>query len=350
MKVAFIGLPQSGKSAAFGSLTGAHTAGGRGHEIVMGNVKVADARVDRLAEVFKPDKTVHADIDFMDIAGARAEKTGAGLTPGVIAEIRSADALVALVAAFENPSVVHPLGSNDPLRDIKNIEAELCLGDLMQVEKRLERMEKEHTKGLEKDTLFRVKEWLEQEKPLRLIELNETERRLLFGYSFLSRKPLLLLLNIGENDIGAEPDPAVAAYAERNGHTLMQYCSEIELEISELQPDEQAEFLAEMGLKDSGKKRFVDKVYEMLRLISFFTVNESEVRARSIPRGTPAVEAAGKVHTDMERGFIRAEVIGFDDFDKFGSTHAAREAGHYRLEGKDYEVRDGDIIMFRFNV
>jgi len=352
MRVALIGLSQSGQTTVFGSLTGAHaTSGGaRGREIQMGNVKVPDPRLERLAEIFKPPKVIHADVDFMDIIGGAGEKPGAGLTPAVVAEIRSADALVAVITAFENPSVVHPLGSNNPLRDIRNIEAELGLNDLIQAEKRLERMEKEHTKGLEKDALLRVKEWLDEEKPLRHLELNDTEHKLLSGFSFLSRKPLLILLNIGENDIGAPPDPEVEGYAERSGLSLMEYCAEIELEISELEPQEQADFLAEMGLQDSGKERLVGKVYEMLRLISFFTIADTEIRAWSIPRGTPAVRAAGKVHSDMERGFIRAEVINFNEFDKLGSMQAARDGGHLRLEGKDYEVRDGDLIKFRFNV
>lgn len=316
----------------------------------MGNVKVPDARLDRLAEIFNPPKTIHADIDFLDVVGVRTEQTGAGLTPQVIAEIRSADALVAVVSAFENPSVVHPMGSNDPLRDVKNIDAELNLTDLMQVEKRFERMEKEHAKGLEKDALARAKEWLDEERPLRLLELNATERKLLAGYSFLSRKPLLLLLNIGEAGIGEPPDAAIAEYVEMNRHSLTQYCAEIELEISELEPQEQADFLAEMGLEDSGKERLVRKVYEMLRLISFFTIADTEIRAWSVPRDTHAVKAAGKVHSDMERGFIRAEVINFEEFDRLGSMQAARDGGHLRLEGKDYEVGDGDLIKFRFHV
>ncbi len=351
MKVALIGLPQSGKTTLFKSLAGAHSAGaGRGHEIQIGNVKVPDARLDRLAEIFKPPKLVRADVDFVDIAGSTGDTPGAGLTSSVIAEIRSADALVAVVAAFENPSVAHPLGSNNPLRDIKNIEAELCIADLMQAEKRLERMEKEHTKGMEKDVLVGIKEWLDSERPLRLFELNETEKKLISGYSFLSRLPLLQVLNVGENDIGASPDSEIAAYADQNGHALMSYCAEIELEIAELEPEEQAEFLTEMGLQDSGRERFIGKVYEMLRLLSFFTIADTEIRAWPIPQGTPAVRAAGKVHSDMERGFIRAEVINFAEFDRIGSMRAAREGGHLRLEGKDYEVCDGDLIKFRFNV
>ncbi len=351
MKVALIGLAQSGKTTIFESLTGSHSSkGGRRHDVQVGNVKVPEARLDRLAEIFGPPKTVQSDIDFLDIVAPRTEQTGAGLTPDVIAEIRSADALVAVVAAFENPSVVHPSGSNDPLRDIKNIDAELTLTDLMQVEKRLERMEKEHTKGLENDALVHAEQWLDSEKPLRLLELNKTEDKLLTGFSFLSQKPLLLLLNIGEDRIGESPDDAVTDYATRNRHSIIQYCAEIESEISELDPTEQAEFLSELGLKDSGRERLVRKVFEMLRLISFFTIADTEIRAWPIPQGTHAVKAAGKVHTDMERGFIRAEVINFADFDRLGSMQAAREGGHLRLEGKDYEVCDGDIINFRFNV
>jgi hypothetical protein len=351
MKVALIGLAQSGKTTVFTSLTGIQPgAGGTGHEVQLGNVKVPDARIERLTGIFNPRKTIYADIDFVDIIAPRTELEGAGLTPQVINEIRSADALVAVVASFESPSVVHPLGSNDPLRDIKNIDAELNLNDLMQVEKRIKRMEKERTKGMEMDALVRVKEWLDEEKPLRLLDLNETELGFIFGYKFLSQKPLLLLQNVGEDMIGQEPDAGVVEYVESSHHTLMQYCAEIERDISEIDPSEQAEFLAEMGLKDSGRARFVRKAYEMLRLISFLTVGEDEVRAWPIPSGTPAVKAAGKVHSDIERGFIRAEIVSYEDFDESGSMQAARDAGHFRLEGKTYEILDGDIINFRFNV
>ncbi|UCD56314.1 MAG: redox-regulated ATPase YchF, partial [Candidatus Hydrogenedentota bacterium] len=346
------GLAQSGKTTVFRSLVG--FSGGsketHGQGIHVGNVKVPDARLDRLAEIFKPPKVVNADIDFMDIVGVRADQKGAGLTPQVITEIRTADALVAVVRAFNNPSVVHPLGTIDPLRDIKNVEAELSLTDMIQIEKRLQKIEKEHSDGMEKEALLRVRGVLDAEGPLRLLRLNESELRTLAGFCFLSQKPLLLLLNIGEDDIGEPPNPEVAGFAEKNGHCLMQYCAEIELEISELEPEEQAGFLAEMGLQGSGKERLVRKVYDMLRLISFFTIGDTEIRAWSIPNGTPALQAAGKVHSDMERGFIRAEVINFEDFSEIGSMQAARDSGHLRLEGKDYEVRDGDLMRFRFHV
>ncbi len=352
MKVAIIGLHQSGKTTVFRSLAGIPTALKDTHAqaIHVGNVKVPDARFDRLAEIFKPPKLVHADVDFMDVPGAPAERKGAGLTPQVIAEIRNVDALVVVVRAFNNPSVPHPLDTIDPLRDLRNIEAELCLGDLIQIENRLQRMAKERPDPMEKEALLKVKACLDEEKPLRLLSLNEAESRILTGFSFLSRKPSLLLLNIGEDNVGKTPAAEVVDFAEKQKYSLIQYCAEIELEISELPPDEQAAFLAEMGLQDSGRDRLVRKVYEKLHLISFFTIADTEIRAWSIPKGTRAATAAGKVHSDMERGFIRAEVINFDDFEKIGSMHAARESGHLRLEGKDYEVRDGDLIKFRFHV
>jgi GTP-binding protein YchF len=352
MRVAIIGLSQSGKRTVFRSLTGSHVAarGTHRHEIEIGNVKVPDARLERLSEIFQPPKVIHVDIDFMDIAGALSNQKGVGLTPDIISEIRSADALLAVISAFSNPSVVHPLGSNDPLRDIRSIEAELNLTDLIQIEKRLKRMEKERSGGLEKDALLRAKECLEAERPLRRSGLNETELKILAGFSFLSQKPVLLLLNIGEEEIGKQAEPEIAAYVEENNLSLMQYCGEIELEISELEPQEQESFFAEMGLEGSGKERLIRKMYEMLRLISFFTIADTEIRAWSISQGTRAVKAAGKVHTDMERGFIRAEVINFDEFSKYGSMQASRDSGHLRLEGKDYEVCDGDLIKFRFNV
>ncbi len=352
MKVAIIGLVQSGKTTVFKSLAGAPGGAGEAHgrTIQMGNIKVPDARLERLAEVFKPPKVVNAAVDFVDIAGGHQEQEGAGLTPQVVTEIRNADALVVVVRTFANPSVVHPLGTVEPLRDIKNIEAELSLTDMIQIEKRLQKIEKEHSDGMEKEALLRVKEFLDGEKPLRLLTLSETESRTLIGFSFLSQKPSLLLLNVGEDAIGAPPDPEVASFAEKNGYRLMRYCAEIELEISELEPDEQADFLAEMGLHGSGRDRLLGEVYEMLSLVSFFTIADTEIRAWSVPRGTRAVDAAGKVHSDMERGFIRAEVINFKDFIQVGSMQAARDGGHLRLEGKDYEVLDGDMIKFRFHV
>ena len=335
----------------FSSLTGAHNgSSGKGHEIQVGNVKVPDVRLDRLTEIFNPRKTIHANIDFLDVVVPRAEQGGASLTSEVITEIRSADALVAVTADFENPSVVHPLGSTDALRDIKEIDIELNLTDLQQAEKRIKRMEKERTVGLEKEAMMRAARWLEEEKPLSLLDLNDTERKLLFGYKFLSQKPLLQLLNMGEDKIGKPVDAAIMEYSAENRHSLMQYCAEIEREISELRPEEQAEFLSELGLEDSGKARFIRKVYEMLRLISFLTVGEDEVRAWSVPFGTRAVRAAGKIHSDIERGFIRAETTAYKEFTRLGSMREARDCGHLRLEGKDYEVQDGDIISFRFNV
>jgi GTP-binding protein YchF len=313
-------------------------------------VKVPDTRLERLADIFKPPKTVGADLDLMDIVGARADQTGVGLTPQVITEIRTVDALIVVVRAFDNPSVVHPLGAIDPLRDIRSIEAELSLTDMIQLEKRLHKIEKEHSEGREKEALLRAKECLDAERPLRLSKLNESDLRTLSGFSFLSQKPLLLLSNIGEENIGRPSARELADFSEQNGLYLMQYCAEIELEIAELEPEEQEGFLAEMGLQGSGRGRLIRSVYEMLHLISFFTIADTEIRAWSIPEGTRALHAAGKVHSDMERGFIRAEVINFTDFIQAGSMQAARDGGHLRLEGKDYEVCDGDLIRFRFNV
>jgi len=352
MKAAIIGLQQSGKTTVFRSLTSIHSVSkeARGQGIQIGNVKVPDTRLERLADIFKPPKTIGADVDFMDMVGARTDQKGAGLTPQVVTEIRSVDALVVVVRAFDNASVIHPLGTIDPLRDMKNIEAELSLTDMIQIEKRLQRIEKEHSDDREKEALLRAKEWLDAENPLRLSEMNEPELRMLSGFSFLSQKPLMLLNNIGEANVGEPFDQGLSDYAERNGLHLTQYCAEIELEISELEPEEQEGFFAEMGLEGTGRERLIRNVYEMLHLISFFTIADTEIRAWSIPEGTCAVNAAGKVHSDMERGFIRAEVINFEDFLQVGSMQAARDGGHLRLEGKDYEVRDGDLIRFRFNV
>ncbi|GAB4347229.1 MAG: redox-regulated ATPase YchF [Candidatus Abyssubacteria bacterium] len=352
MKIAIIGLAQSGKTTLFGSLVGSDVAAkeAHGHGVHVGNVKVPDVRLDRLAQVFKPPKVVYADVDVMDIIGGKGEPKGTGLTPETIAEVRGADALMCVVRAFENPAVVHPLETIDPLRDMKNIDAELSVADMIQVEKRLQRIEKEHSEGAEKEALLRAKECLDSEKPLRLLELSDIEARALAGFSFLTLKPSFIVVNVGEGDIGRSIDARLALYARDNAYDLMAYCAEIELEISELDPAEQTDFLREMGLEGSGRERLLRKVYEMLNLISFFTIADTEIRAWSVPRGIHAVEAAGKVHSDMQRGFIRAEVINFEEFVEVGSMQTARDTGRLRLEGKDYEVKDGDIIRFRFHV
>jgi len=352
MKVTIIGLPQSGKTSVFNSLTGIRSGSGKGegHRIQIRNVKVRDVRLGRLAEIFNPPKIIHVDIDFLDMVAPRTDQKGNVLTPQAIAEIRNADAVMIVVRAFDSPLVVHPLKSVDPLRDIRAIEAELCLTDMIQVEKRLEGMKKERSTKLEKDVLIRAKECLDAETPLRLHTFDKSESKLLSGFSFLSQKASLLLINIGESEI-REPLPNdIVGYAEKNGHFLTGYCAEIEQEIAELDREDQQAFLSEMGLQESGKERLIGDIYKMLCLISFFTVADTEIRAWSVPRGTQAVKAAGKVHSDMERGFIRAEVINSEELAGIGSMQAARDGGHLRLEGKEYEVQDGDLIKFRFNV
>lgn len=352
MKVAFVGLAQSGKTTLFKSLVGEAGSEKQAgvHGIRIGNVKVPDRRLDRLAEIFRPPKVVHANIDVVDTAGARIDRPGTGLTAEMIAEIRTADALVSVVRVFENPSVVHPAGTIDPLRDMKNIEAELGLTDMIQIEKRLQRLEKEHSAGLENDILVRAKRILDSEKPLRLMELNEVESKLLAGFCFLSQKPILTVLNVAEEAIGMPLGEDLTGFAERSGGSIMGYCAELEAELSELEDSEQEAFHAELGLKGSGRERLIRKIYELLSVISFFTIGDTEIRAWAVPENTRAIDAAGKVHSDMQRGFIRAEVIGFDEFDTIGSLQTARESGRLRLEGKEYEVRDGDLIKFRFHV
>jgi hypothetical protein len=267
-----------------------------------------------------------------------------------VAEIRTADALVVVARAFANPSVVHPSGSINPLRDFRDVEAELALNDLMQIEKRLQRIEKEHSKGPEKELLTRVKTLLEAEKPLRTVSLSPVEQAEISGFAFLSRKPALLLLNISESDIGRAAYPELESFGRSRGVSLACFCAEIEAEIAELEEREQVAFLQELGLDTPGRERLIREVYRLLRLISFFTIGDREIRAWSIPEGTNALNAAGKIHSDMERGFIRAEVINFDAFTEATSMHAAKEAGLLRLEGKEYRVADGDIIKFRFHV
>jgi hypothetical protein len=350
MKVVLIGLAQSGKSEVFRSLGGQPSGETFEFSTHVANIKVPDERLTRLGEIFKPPKIVYADIDIMDITGGAPEQKGVALSTQVINEIRTADALIVVVGAFENPSVAHPLNSIDPLRDTKNIEAELTLNDLMQVEKRMQRMEKERSSALEKDLLLQVKAALDEEKPLRLLELSAAEQTILRGFNFLSHKPALLLLNVSEADIGKNVYAEIDEFAAGNGCPVMRYCADIEREISELEPAEQEEFLAELALEKPGRERFIREMYRLLRLISFFTAGETEVHAWSVPVGINALNAAGKIHSDIERGFIRAEMIDFETFIAVGSMQAAKGAGQLRLEGKEYRVADGDIITFRFHV
>jgi GTP-binding protein YchF len=349
MKVGVVGFPQAGKTTIFNALTGlAAEVGGYGEagKTNVGVIKVPDARVDRLSQIFSPRKTTYAEIVFVDFAGQPSRERTA-LSAGTVAQIRDADAFALVLRGFADPVTGD---AAEPTRDLAAFEAELILADLAVVEKRLERLKKEKGKEREEKLLAEAQRALEAETPLRACDWAKEDQMAMAGFGFLSRKPLLVVLNVAEEAAG-QPLPAeLIAALERSGLQGIALSGSIEMEIAGLGADDRSAFLADLGLTESAGDRFVRAAYGLLDQISFLTSGEDEVRAWTIKRGTPAVRAAGKIHSDIERGFIRAEVVHYDDFVEHGSDAKCREAGKLRLEGKDYVVRDGDIIHFRFNV
>ena len=369
MKLAIIGLSNSGKTTVFNALSRQSlettiypTVSGEPH---FGVVKVPDVRIDKLSEIYRPKKITYASVEYVDYIG---------LTKGDVEQnrkvfdlIKDADAIVHVVRAFEDESVAHPMNDIAPLRDVETLELELIFGDLEFVEKRLARMEEAQRKGKKQDEkerglLLKCRETLEKEIPLRNVTFNEEEEKAMRPLQFISTKPEVVVLNIGEGDLNSEKskdiersvascfegkrkDPSVAARSY-----VLSLCGKIEMEIAQLSPEEAKAFLEDLGIEEPALNRLIHVSYDLLGLMSFLTAGEDEVRAWTITRGTNAQKAAGKVHSDIERGFIRAEVVSYDDFMSSGGMHAAREKGLLRLEGKTYEVRDGDIINFRFNV
>jgi GTP-binding protein YchF len=355
MKSGIIGLPQVGKTSLFKILTKAHVETHGGREAHIGIAKVPDERLDKLAALYNPRKTIHASVEYADVAaiGKEALKDTAYSTA-----LRNVDALVHVLRAFEDPAVPH-VGAIDPARDAGNVEFDLMVNDLGQIEKRLERLVKDLKKirspELEKEheLLIKSKEQVERERPLRELELAPEDRKRLRGFMFLSQKPVLYVLNIGESaDLGGELERSVEKYglqqiASRSNAGATAICGKVEAELAEMDDAEAAEFLSSYNLRESGLVRLIRKTYELLGLISFLTVGEDECRAWTVPRGTRAVEAAGAIHTDLEKHFIRAEVIHWDALLEAGSEANARARGTLRLEGKDYIVKDGDVVHVR---
>ncbi|HEY7516150.1 MAG TPA: redox-regulated ATPase YchF [Vicinamibacteria bacterium] len=358
MKTGIIGLSAVGKSTLFQLLTGqgAPPPGGR-PEPRVGISRVPDRRVDALAALFSPKKKTYATVEYVDVPGV-AKGEGAALVD--LPALRGVDALLHVVRAFASDVVPHPDGTVDPLRDAKMLELELILADLLAVDRRLERLEANIKKANKADdvaerALFqKMKEHLEAERPLREILLSDEERRRLRNYSFLSEKPLLLVVNVGEGDVknaAAFLDRAgLAAYAARPHVGVCPVSAPIEAEMADLPAEDAKAFRDDLGLEEPGLDRVIRTSYDLLGLLSFLTAGEDECRAWTIRRGTRAQAAAGAIHSDIERGFIRAEVVSFDDLVAGGTIAACREKGTLRLEGKEYEVRDGDVINFRFNV
>jgi GTP-binding protein YchF len=359
MKAGLIGLPSVGKSALFSLLTGAPTApaGGR-PEPRLGVARVPDPRVEALSEMFRPRKKTPATIEFVDVPGV-AKGEGQALVD--LPALRGVDALVHVVRAFSSDVVPHPEGSIDPLRDARMLELELILADLAVVERRLERLETNIKKAnraedvAERALFSRMKEALEAEHPLRDLGLPDEERRRLRSYALLSEKPVVLVVNLGEDDLRRSADilaesGLVEFAAARPGFAVCPVSAPIEAEMAQLPGEDARAFREDLGLREPGLDRVVRTSYELLGLISFLTAGEDECRAWTITRGTRAPQAAGSIHTDIERGFIRAEVVAFPDLVAAGSLAACRDRGTLRLEGKEYVVRDGDVINFRFNV
>ena len=349
MKIGIIGLAAAGKTTLFNALTGgAASTGGYGAvRVNIGAAHVADARVDALSAVFSPKKMTYAAVNFVD---AGVGDGGAAKNAEAIPQaLEGADALLVVVRAFEDAGVPHPKESIDPARDLADVRIDLLLRDLSVVERRrvrlekLVRVKKDPAEAAEFALLTKIQETLEEGRPVRALKLGEEEMRIIKGFGFLSAKPLLVVVNVGEEQLGD-------AFGELDGETPVALAARLEEELAQLPGEEQAEFLADYDLKSSALDRVVQASFGLLDLRCFFTLGEDEVRAWPVRAGTIALHAAGTIHTDLERGFIRAEVVSYTDFMAAGSLSAARDRGTLRLEGKDYVVKDGDIFHVRFNV
>ncbi len=346
MKVGLVGFPGSGKTTVFNAMTGQDVPVGYGGEVRRAVVDVPDPRVDWLSALYQPKKITHANIVFCDLPGEQGSEQR-GLSTAALQQVRDQEALCLVLRDFDNPALER---APDPAAELEAFHAECVLADLVFVERWLERARKEAKRGLEVAAFERMREALESERPVRLLSGSELDRSLLRGYSLLTDTPLLAVLNREEEDAAkALPDEVAEALA-RMGAGGMTLSASLEAEIAVLDPEDQQEFLREMGLAEPALDRFIRAAYRLQDLISFFTVAGPEVRAWTIRAGSDARRAAGKIHSDMERGFIRAEVIPCDVLQEYGSEQAVKAAGRLRVEGKGYVVQDGDILRVLFNV
>jgi ribosome-binding ATPase len=346
MKIGLVGFPGSGKSTVFNALTGLRVEtgyGAHGGKPALGTVKVPDARVDALSALYSPKKTTYAEITFTDVGGGGSAR---GLDRAVLNSMREVDALCQVVRAFPDPTGAAPR----PLGEIADLEAETILADLEVTERRVERLTKERTGPRELDLMKRIQAHLEAEKPLRSMDLAVEEEKMISQYRFLSAKPLLLVLNVAEGEVAAAAPAEVQKAAADRGLGLVVLSAQIEQDIAQMAAEEQGEFLASLGLTEPARNRFIKAAFALIDLISMLTAGPDECRAWPITRGTAAPRAAGKIHSDIERGFIRAEVMKWEDLIELGSEAKCREHGKLRTEGKDYVMQDGDVVNFRFNV
>jgi len=347
MKVAIFGNAGSGKSTLFHALSGGGEApGGSRKPGSVCTVKVPDDRVDRLGDMFRPKKVTHLSIVFTEIDPGETSL----LPSETLASLKQVEVLTLLLRGFADDFHPAPPGGLDPLAEYRAIESELVVSDYLVAQKRIERLTKEGRRDAEWTVLHRVTESLENGVPVRELSLSDEERRVLSGFRFASQIPQILVLNVGEEAIREAPYPELAEAAASREIPMVRLCAKVEEEISRLSVDDQVEFLREMGIARSARDQLIRCAFEAMRYICFLTVGEDEVRAWSIRRGTTALAAAGKIHSDLEKGFIRAEVIGCEEFFRCGSLANAKAEGVLRLEGKEYVVRDGEILHVRFNV
>jgi len=364
--IGIIGPGQSGKSTVFNALAGGKAEGGGlaldGHTAHIGVARVPEPRLKTLADMLQPKKVVPAEVRYIDVgASVKSLVTGSGIGGELLNHLSNADALINVVRAFTDDSVPHPEGSLDVERDIANMNLELVFSDLAIIERRLERIEtslkgakppERQTFLHEQELIQKLKTELEKDIPIRALSLSATDARPLAGFQFLTAKPLLIVVNIGEAQLPetAGLEAELSSRHARNNSRVIALCGKLEMELGQLDESAATEFRSDFGLTESGLDRVIKQSYELLGLVSFFSTAHDEVRAWSIPHGTSAVKAAGKIHSDMERGFIRAEVISYDDLMKCGSLSEGRKRGLLRLEGKEYVVQDGNVITFLFNV
>jgi GTP-binding protein YchF len=355
MKTAIVGLPMVGKTSLFTILTGVHESTRVGSmEARVGVTKVPDARLEELAKLFQPPKVTHATVEYLDFPAISKESLR---DPSYLASLRVVDALAHVLRVFQSDTVPHEKGSVDPLRDFEDIEMELILSDLVVVEKRMERVDKDRKKikspDLDKEfvLLERLKVELEANRPLRGLEFNEDDEKRIRGFQFLSQKPMLVVLNLGEADAGRlhaiEEEYRRGPFAGRPHTAVTAVCGKIEAELAELSPEEAREYLTSYGLAESGLERLISATYSLLGLMSFLTAGETEVRAWTVPMSSPAMKAAGAIHSDFEKKFIRAEVVNWKALIEHGGYPGVKEKGLLRLEGKEYVVKDGDVLVIR---